>query len=54
VKSIKKNRIDQKGAIPGNWFIASVNTMNANPVPDAPYLMDRKSIQLYTKYLNMF
>ena len=37
VNSIKKKRIDQNGAIPGNWLMASVNTINAKPVPEAPY-----------------
>lgn len=35
VNSIMKKSIDQKGAN-GNLLIASVNTINARPVPDAP------------------
>lgn len=34
VNSIKKNKIAHNWA-PGNWFIASVNIIKANPVPDA-------------------
>lgn len=34
VSSIRKNKTDQTGAN-GNWFTASVQMINANPVPDA-------------------
>lgn len=34
VNSIRKNKTAQNCA-PGNWLIASVNMINANPVPDA-------------------
>lgn len=34
VNSIRKNSTAQNWA-PGNWLIASVNMMNANPVPEA-------------------
>lgn len=34
VKSIKKNSTAHNCA-PGNWFIASVNIINAKPVPEA-------------------
>jgi hypothetical protein len=34
VKSIRKNSTDQNWA-PGNWFMASVKIMKANPVPEA-------------------
>ena len=33
VNNIRKKRTDQNGAA-GNWLMASVNTMNARPVPE--------------------
>ena len=39
VNNIKKNNTAQNWA-PGNWLIASVKMMNANPVPDAVYKWD--------------
>ena len=42
VNSIKKNKIDHRGAH-GNWLMASVKTMKANPVPEA----DWKTRQIY-------
>jgi hypothetical protein len=45
VNSIRKNNTDQNWA-PGNWFIASVNIMKANPVPEADWNRNEQLLRL--------